>query len=73
MNEDASGLWWLMAVVTGAVGMGMIVFGAKQKNALSLVFGLGISVIPMVVSSGWASLVLFVAAIALFIGLRKYV
>ena len=71
MDSEMSGLWWLVAIVTGAVGAAMAVYGIRQKAPLPLVFGVAISVVPMMVSSGWAAAVLFLAIGALFLVLRK--
>lgn len=71
MNTDIDGLWLTMAVVTGAVGGAMFVYGVKQKDPLPLAFGVVISAIPMVVSSGWAAAGLTVGAVILFFMLRR--
>jgi hypothetical protein len=72
MDAEISGLWWIVAVVTGAIGAAMVVYAIRQKDAIPLVFGLGISVIPMLVSSGWAAAMLSIAIGVLFILVRKY-
>lgn len=71
MDTETSGLWWLVAIVTGAIGTGMLVYAIRQKDPVPLVFGIGISIIPMLASSGWASALLALAAGGLFIAVRK--
>lgn len=71
MDADNSGLWWIMAIVTGAVGTAMTVYGIRQKASVPLVFGIAIGLVPMFTSSGWLSAVLFVALVTAFIALRK--
>ena len=71
MGDDGSGLWWIMAIVTGAVGTAMAVYGIRQKEPLPLVFGIVIGLVPMFTGSGWPAAVLFLAAGASFVLLRK--
>lgn len=73
MDGDTSGLWFLVAVITGAVGAGVFIYGVRQKEPVSLAFGVIISIIPMFVSSAGLAAILSVAAIALFIVVRKYI
>jgi hypothetical protein len=72
MNAETSGLWLIVAVVTGAVGTGMAVYGIRQKEPLPLVFGIAIGVVPMLVSSGWVAAIASFAIVALFVVIRKY-
>lgn len=72
MNGETSALWWIVAVVTGAVGTAMLVYGIRQKEPLPLGFGIALGLVPMLVSSGWAAALLSVAVVALFIVIRKY-
>ena len=72
MSAESSGLWWIVAVVTGAVGAAMAIYGIRQKEPLPLIFGIAISLVPMVASSGWAAALLSIAVGALFVLARKY-
>ena len=72
MNGESSGLWLIIAVVTGAVGTAMAVYGIRQKEPLPLVFGIVIGIVPMLVSSGWVAALLSVAVGVLFVAARKY-
>ncbi len=72
MDNEVSGLWWLVAIVASAVGAAMALYGIRQKASLPLVFGIAMSVIPMMASYGWAAAALFFAIGALFLLLRSY-
>lgn len=72
MNGESSSLWLIVAVVTGAVGTAMTVYGIRQKEPLPLVFGIGIGIVPMLVSSGWVAAFLSLAVGVLFVIARKY-
>ena len=72
MNAETSGLWWIVAILTSAIGTGMLVYAIRQKDPNTLLFGIGISVIPMLVSSGWAAALLSIIIMGLFFAVRKY-
>jgi len=72
MNGESSSLWLVVAVVTGAVGTAMTVYGIRQKEALPLVFGIGIGIVPMLVSSGWVAALLSLAVGVIFVVVRKH-
>jgi hypothetical protein len=72
MDAETSGLWWVVAIVTGAVGTAMTVYGIRQREPFSLVFGISIGAVPMFVSSGWAALLMSAGITAIFIIVRKY-
>jgi hypothetical protein len=72
MEAQTSGLWWLVAVLTGAIGTAMAVYGIRQKDPLPLVFGIALGAVPMCTSSSILAAVLSVAVVALFIIIKKY-
>jgi hypothetical protein len=72
MSAETSGLWLIVAVVTGAVGTGMALYGIRQKEPLPLVFGIAMGVVPMLVSSGTIAAILSLAVGTLFLVARKY-
>lgn len=72
MNAQMDGLWLMVAVVVGAVGSGMLVYGIRQRDALTLVFGVALNVIPIFVSAGALAALLTLALGVLFVVLRKY-
>ena len=65
--------WLLIAVVAGAVGAGIFVYGFRQKKALPLVFGAAISAYPMLVKSAWLAGVVGAGLVALFVILQRRV
>jgi hypothetical protein len=71
MIASMSGLWLMVTVVTGAVGTAMLVYGIRQREPLSLCFGIGISIIPMIISSGWGVAAASAATFGLFLFVRK--
>lgn len=72
MNANASGVWWLVVIVTGAVGTAMALYGMRQKEPMPLVFGVIIGVIPMVIKSGWAAAGVSVGVGVLYYVIRQY-
>lgn len=72
MTSQTTGLWLTVAVLTGAVGTGMTVYGIKQREPIPLVFGLAIGAAPMITGSGWGSALLAVVVTTLFFVVRKY-
>jgi len=72
MEDQTSGLWWLVAVLTSAVGAAMVVYGIRQKDPLPLVIGVALSAVPMCVSSGGLAALLSVLVLALFVAIRKW-
>lgn len=65
-------LYLMTALVTGAVSMGMLVYGVRQKDPLILAFGVAFGVLPMVLTGGWASLLGALALGAGFLAARKW-
>lgn len=65
-------LYLMTALVTSAVGMGMLVYGVRQKDPLVLAFGVAFGALPMVLTGGWASLLGALALGAGFFGARKW-
>jgi hypothetical protein len=72
MNDDSGGLWWLVAVLTGAVGTAMVVYGMRQKESLPLTFGIIIGGVPILFDSAWAAAIVSVLSGILFYVLRKW-
>lgn len=48
MGADMNGFMWTMVIVDSAVGMGMLIYGWRQKEPMELVMGIVLSVLPMV-------------------------
>lgn len=72
MSTETSGLWWIVALFTGAVGTAMLVYAIRQKDPYILIFGMGISVVPLLVSSGWVAALLSILILGSFFAVRKY-
>ncbi|MBI5094685.1 MAG: hypothetical protein HZB26_19895 [Candidatus Hydrogenedentes bacterium] len=72
MNAEGDGLWWMVVIVTGAVGTAMFVYGVRQKEPLPLVFGIVIGIVPMVIESGWGAAAVSVGVGVLYWVMRKY-
>ena len=65
-------LYLLVALVTSAVSMGMLVYGVRQKEPLVLAFGVAFGVLPLVLTGNWESLLGAVALGAAFYGARTW-
>lgn len=72
MSTETSGLWWIVALLTGAIGTAMLVYAIRQKDPYVLIFGIGISVSPLLLSSGWAAALLSITILGSFFAVRKY-
>ncbi|HOC71929.1 MAG TPA: hypothetical protein PKL54_03895 [Candidatus Hydrogenedentes bacterium] len=66
-----SGGYMMVALVCGAVGTGMLVYGVRQKEPLVLAFGVAFGVLPMVLTGSWGSLIGALVLGAAFYGARK--
>ncbi len=64
------GLSMFVMLIAGAVGAGMVIYGIRQKEPLSLAFGVVISVVPWFLP-GVSAAVASVALIGLFMAVRK--
>lgn len=72
MNGETSTAWLVITVVASAVGMGMIVYGRKQKEALPLVFGVAIAAYPYAIGTAWLAALVGVGLVLLFGVMRRY-
>ena len=72
MNGETSVGWFVVALVAGAVGMGLIVYGRKQRESLPLVFGVAISAYPYVIHNAWLAAAVGVGLIGAFIAIRRH-
>ncbi len=72
MNGETGVGWLLVTLVASAVGMGLIVYGRKQKEYLPLVFGVAIAAYPYVIHSAWPAAAVGVGLIVAFAAIRKY-
>jgi len=71
MEVDMSGWWWLVALLSGAVGSGMFVYGIRQKDVRSPVFGLALSALPMAVGVAWQSALIATGLVIGFVAARR--
>jgi hypothetical protein len=72
MSGNPSGLWWVLALVDGAVGAGIFIYGVRQREGWSLACGVALSVLPMVSGDGLALLALSTLVCGAYIGALKY-
>lgn len=72
MSGDTDILWWLGCLIASAVGTAMLVYAIRQKEPYSLIFGMVISALPMLVSSGLLMVVALTATTGLFVTIKKY-
>ena len=73
MNGETSAAWPAIYVITGPVGLGMIVYGRKQKEVLPLVFGVAIAGCPYLIRTACLAALAGVGLVVLFVVTRKYV
>jgi len=71
MEADMSGSWWLVALVSGAVGAGILVYGIRQKDVRSVIFGAALSALPMTVGVAWQSALIAAGLILGFVASRR--
>ena len=55
----------LAGLLFGSVGMGYIVYGRKQLNAMALLAGIGLCVFPYFVASVWLMMAIGLALVLL--------
>ncbi len=72
MNAQMDGLWWTVAILTGAFGSGMLLYGMRQKDVITLVFGLLLNAVPMFVDTGGLAILLTIVVGVLFVLVKKY-
>jgi hypothetical protein len=71
MDGEISAAWLMISLAAGAVGMGMIVYGRRRKEAMPLVFGVVLAGYPYLVNTAWAAALVGVGIIAAFITARR--
>ena len=71
MGDETSTLWLLMTIVAGAVGMGLLVYGKRQRDGISLVFGFLVAGYPYVVTGGIASVLVGAGLIGAFVAAKR--
>ena len=71
MNGGLSGWWWFVTLVSGAVGAGILVYGIRQKDVRSIVFGAALSVVPMTVGAAWQSALIAAGLVLGFVASRR--
>ena len=72
MNGQIGAGWLVVTLVAGAVGMGLIVYGRKQREPLPLVFGVALAAYPYVIRGAWLAAAVGVGLIAAFAAIRRY-
>ena len=73
VNGETSAAWLAICVITCPVGLGMIVYGRKQKEVLPLAFGVAIAGYPYLIRTAWLAALAGVGLVVLFVVTRKYV
>ena len=72
MNEEPDMLWWLCALISGAIGPAILVYAVRQKDSYSLVFGIVISILSIFIGSGVLMALTLTFVIGLFVAVKKY-
>jgi hypothetical protein len=72
MNGETGGGWLIVALVAGAVGMGLIVYGRKQREPLPLIFGAAITACPYVIRRTWLAAAVGIGLMVVFAAIRRY-
>ena len=63
---------WLFAViVASSVGSGIFIYGIRQREFLSAMFGLTISSIPYVIHTGWLNWFALITLVATYWFLKR--
>ncbi len=71
MNGEMSAGWLVVTLLASAVGMGMIVYGRKQREPLTFVFGVALSAYPYVIHGAWLAAAVGAGLVAAFVFLRR--
>ncbi len=71
MNGGMSTAWIVITVISSAVGMGMIVYGRKQQEALPLLFGVALAGYTYLVHTAWIAALVGVGLVLLFGVVRR--
>lgn len=71
MDGGMSTAWIVITVIASAVGMGMIVYGRKQKEALPLLFGAALAGYTYFVHTAWIAALVGVGLVLLFGVMRR--
>jgi hypothetical protein len=72
MLSDITGWGFLVMLVASSVGAGFFIYGLKQRDAPTLLLGTVLSIYPFFIHAAWASALIGVGLIGLFILFRRY-
>ncbi len=66
-----SATWMFVALVETCVGSAMALYGWKQRESVSLVFGIALTVLPGIVREGWIAALVGVGFVVLFFVVKR--
>ena len=72
MIPGDAGMGWLFAmIVASAIGAGFFIYGIKQKDIMSTLLGIILSVLPFIVHGTWPMMTFTFVFVGGFFYLRK--
>jgi hypothetical protein len=71
VEGSTNSAWLFIAVIAGAVGSAMFIYGIRQKRPVPLVFGVLIGGYCYLVHTAWIALLIGIVLIAAFIVVQK--
>ena len=71
MFGEMTASWLFVALIESCVGSAMALYGWKQKDSLSLGFGIVLTVLPGFVHSAWLSALTGLGLVVLFFLIKK--
>ena len=71
MFGEMTGAWMFVALIETCVGSAMALYGWKQKESLSLAFGIALTLSPCLVHSAWISALMGLVLVVIFFMVKK--
>lgn len=71
MFDEITASWMFVALIESCVGSAMAFYGWKQRDSLSLVFGIVLTLAPGLVSNAWILASMGLGLVILFFVVKK--
>jgi hypothetical protein len=71
MFGEMTGSWMFVALIETCIGSAMALYGWKQKEPISLAFGIVLTLFPCLVHNAWLSALTGVGVVVLFLVVKK--
>ncbi|MCP4641933.1 MAG: hypothetical protein GY851_15940 [bacterium] len=71
MFGEMTGTWMFVALIESCVGSAMALFGWRQRESVSLVFGIALTLLPCLVHNAWISALTGLGLVVLFFVVKR--